>query len=324
MAQPGPQPVGHGGHPVVGPLPQVDHPERHPLGGQVGQHAQVEAGLGRLDRDLADRAVGQRGQEGVGVGLVGRHHGGVAEAEVHHGPDRQPLQGPVQHPHRVPFGPGRVVAQPRLVELDDLGARRLQGPGLGVHRLGEGQGQGLGVAVVLVHRLLAQGERPGQGHLGHPVGCGQQMAQGVQLHAPGAAHDRPDDAGHGDREPAPGPDRGRVVEVDAVEPAQQVVGVALPPHLAVGHHVDPGLLHVPDSQDRGVVLGLLAQGTGGDPPQVLGPGPGHVAGQAVPVDQPAWLGVAAHHGRGDQREGRWIRTHRATLAGAVGSDRCPR
>jgi hypothetical protein len=94
----------------------------------------------------------------------------------------------------------------------------------------------------------------------------------------------------------------RVVDVDALEGGGEAVAVGLAQHLAVGDDVEAGLLLGPDSQDPGVVLGLL-QILRLDPPQLQSAHPRREpAGELGPVHQPVRLGIAAHQGGRADRE----------------------
>ena len=80
-----------------------------------------------------------------------------------------------------------------------------------------------------------------------------------------------------------------VVDVDALERRGEVVGVRLPPHLAVGDDVEACLLLGADGQHRGVVLRLL-EVLRRDPPQLAGAHPRReAAGQpARSISQSGW------------------------------------
>ena len=58
-----------------------------------------------------------------------------------------------------------------------------------------------------------------------------------------------------------------MLAVHALERGSEAVGVALAAHLAVGHDVDAGALHVLDCEPRCVVLRLLEEHLG-NPPQL--------------------------------------------------------
>ncbi|MDN5932768.1 MAG: hypothetical protein L0I24_17165, partial [Pseudonocardia sp.] len=93
----------------------------------------------------------------------------------------------------------------------------------------------------------------------------------------------------------------RVVDVDAVERGREMVGVALAAHLSVGDDVEPGAFLGADREHGGVVLGL-GEMLGRGPPQLLRAHPRREpAGEAVPVDEPVGLGVAA-----DERGGKHL------------------
>ena len=105
------------------------------------------------------------------------------------------------------------------------------------------------------------------------------------------AADRPDHARHRVRVAAAVEGRAGVVDVDPVERRREPVGVALAPHLTVGHDVEPGELLIADGEDRGVVLRLL-QPLGRDSPELRGTDAGREpTGKPLPVDQPVRLRV---------------------------------
>ena len=72
-------------HVSISGSPRSSTPSMIFFAGQILQHAEIELGLRRLDRDLLGLGVGQLGEEGI-AGRLGRagHHGGIAEAEMHH------------------------------------------------------------------------------------------------------------------------------------------------------------------------------------------------------------------------------------------------
>ena len=150
----------------------------------------------------------------------------------------------------------RPRLQPRLVDLDDVGARLEQVADLLVDRHREVHRQ-LGLVVVeLVRRLLAHRERAGQGDLDRAVGVAAQEAQVVDLDRPRAA-DLADDPRHRVRPAGAAGDHRGVVDVEALERGREAVGVALAPDLAVGDDVDAGALLVGDRERGRVVLRLL-------------------------------------------------------------------
>ena len=119
--------------------------------------------------------VGELRQEGIAGRLAeAGHHGGVAEAEMHHRRHGDALQRAVDHLDGVALGFLGIVAQPRLVELDHVGAGLDQLVRLLVHRRGVVHAHRLGVLVEVVLDLLAHGEGAGQGDLGRPLGVGAQ------------------------------------------------------------------------------------------------------------------------------------------------------
>ncbi len=151
------------------------------------------------------------------------------------------LQRPVERLDPVPpghLGPG---LQPRLVQLDDVGPGGEQVGDLGPDDVGVGQRQLAVVAVVVVLRLLGHRERTRDGDLHGPVGVRAQEADVVGLHRPRPG-DRPDDAGDRDVQAGAVAHRARVVQVDALQRRGEVVGVGLPPDLAVPDDVQTGLL----------------------------------------------------------------------------------
>ena len=87
--------------------------------------------------------------------------------------------------------------QPRLVELDHIGAGRLQIADLGVDRRGVIHDQLFLVLVELVLGLTRHRERTGQGDLDFAVGVGAQKFDIANLDRPQPA-DRTRDARHDD------------------------------------------------------------------------------------------------------------------------------
>src|SRR5207248_6912010 len=83
-----------------------------------------------------------------------------------------------------------------------------------------------------------------------------------------------------------------LLEVDALERRREPVGVALPPHLAVGDHVDAGALHVLDGETGRVVLGLLEERLGHAPELARPYARRQPLAEPVAVDQPRGLRVA--------------------------------
>ena len=108
-------------------IPEIQNAEHDLLAGEIAQHAEIDPGLRGFDRDLLGYAVRELRQEGIAMRLGrARHHRGIAEADVHHGRDRDAFERTVDRLHPVALGGLRIVAQPRLVELDHVGARLLQ------------------------------------------------------------------------------------------------------------------------------------------------------------------------------------------------------
>ena len=291
MGQRGADPLRHDLGGLRRGVPEVDDADEQRLAGEIGQLPEVELGLRRLHRDLLGAAIGQLSQELIAVAVLGADDGRVAEAHVHGGRRRQAGEGGVDGRHRDPAGRLGVVAQPRLVELDDVGARRLERAGLLVDGGGEVHDELVELVVGLVRGLLGHRERAGQGDLDRAIRVGAQELDVADLDGSAPAH-RADDARHHSVTGA-GRDGGGMLGVDPVQRRGEAVGVALAPHLPIGDGVDPRALHVADGQPRGVVLGLLQEGLG-DPP---GRGHAHawhgVRSQGVAVDEPARLGIAA-------------------------------
>ena len=154
---------------------------------------------------------------------------------------RHALQSPVDRLHAEPAGRLGSCPQPRLVELHDVRAGRLDVTQLLVHDLRECERQLLAVAVVLVLRLRRERERPRHRHLDRPCACAQEL--GVAPLDRAAAADRPDDARHlAASPPRLTMVRRRARTSIAVERRREVVGVALAPDLAVADDVDSGAL----------------------------------------------------------------------------------
>ena len=103
--------------------------------------------------------------------------------------------------------------QPRLGELDHIGAGRLQIADLGVDRRGVIHDQLLLVLVELVLGLAGHRERAGQRDLDRMVGVGAQEFDVAHLDRPQPA-DRPDNPRHADGAAGAPHDLRRVVEID--------------------------------------------------------------------------------------------------------------
>jgi hypothetical protein len=166
-----------------------------------------------------------------------------------------------------------------------------------VDRLRVREREAAAVRVVVVLGLLRHGERPGNGDLDPALGDRTQELDVANLDRGRAA----DGARHpGDRilvTRAVQGDAG-IVEVDAVERRRESVRVALAPHLAVGDHVDACALEVLDGESGGVVLGLLEEGLRHAPELARPYARRQPVSEALAVDQPARLGIAAD----DRRE----------------------
>ncbi len=234
------------------------------------------------------------GRKRIARRLAAGDDGGIAEAEMHDRRHLDVLERAVDHLHGVALGLLGVVAQPRLVELDDVGASLDQLVRLLVHRRGVVHAHRLGVLVELVLDLLAHGERAGQGDLGELVGVGAQELHVAQFNGPGAP-DLADHARHRRLLAAVVHDLGRMLVVDAAERGGEAVGVAFPPHLAVGHDVDAGALHVADGDQGRIVLGLLEERLG-HAPDLTHARARHDLAQHLAIDQPVGLRIGADDG----------------------------
>ena len=97
-----------------------------------------------------------------------------------------------------------------------------------------------------------------------------------------------------------------ILQIDAFERGRETVGVALAPDLAVGDDVDAGRFLRADREQRRIVLRFF-QKIFFDTPELAGPhARRNVLGEALAVDEPVGLRVAA-----DERGGK---KHRAILA----------
>ena len=135
----------------------------------VSQHLRVELRLRGLEREMGRRAAVELAEERVAVEpLV--DDVGVAEAGVQHRLALDSLERAVDGLDRVPPGRLGTSLQVRLVDLDDVGAGRLQVSELLVDGLRVREREAALVAVVIVLRLLRHRERPGHGDLDPAVG----------------------------------------------------------------------------------------------------------------------------------------------------------
>ena len=103
--------------------PEIEHAEQDRLARQVAQYGEVEFRLRGLDRDLMCDALGQIGQDRIGVRLVG-HDVGVAEADVDDRSALDALQCPVDRLDSEAAAILGELLHPGLVELDDVHPRR--------------------------------------------------------------------------------------------------------------------------------------------------------------------------------------------------------
>ncbi len=110
--------------------------------------------------------------------------------------------------------------------------------------------------------------------------------------------------------------RARIVEIDALERGRKSVRVALAADLSVGDDVEAGFLLRLDRHDGRIVLGL-GQIRLGHAPQLARAHPRReAAGEALSIDQPVRLWIAA-----DERG--W-KEHRISLAPQRRFAACPR
>ena len=278
-----------------GLIAEIEHAENDRLARDRLQHAQIEPGLRRLDRDLVSRAVGERLQERVAAAALVVHQLGVAEAHMQRLGSRHADEGAIDRPERVARRDIGRGLDPGLVDLNDVGARALEVVRLLVHRRREIHHELLLVVVELVLGLARHRERPGQRDLDPAVGVAAQELDVAQLDRM-PAPDLPCDPRHPARVAAPPGDGSGVVDVDPVERRGEAVRVALAAHLAIGDDVDAGPLHVADREQRRVVLRLLEPGFG-HPPDFWHAHARHQRAQQLAVDQPLGLRIAADHGR---------------------------
>ena len=295
MRERGADPLGDGLRALDLRVAEVEHAEDDDLGRQLGQLAEVEPRLGRLDRDLVGHGVAQLAQEVVAVGALLAHQRRVAEAQVHGRGDREPFQGAIDRAHGDPAGRRGIVAKPRLVQLDDVRAGALERVRLGVDRRGQIHHQLVEIVVGLVPRLLGHRERARQGDLDRAVGVRAQELDVAHLDRAAPAHGG-DDPRHGPGLARAGQHRGRRVCVDAVECRGEPVRVALAADLAVGDGVDPRAFHVADRDNRRVILRLGQERLGHPPGVARAHARDRVRAERIAIDQPLWLRVAPDHG----------------------------
>jgi hypothetical protein len=196
-----------------------------------------------------------------------------------------------------------------LVDLDDVGARRLEIAELFVHRFGIPERQRSRVTVMVVLRLLSHRERPGHRDLDPPVRDRAQKFDVSHLDRPGAVN-RAHHAWDGIRVTCPIERDARRVEVDTVERRGEPVRVALAAHLSVGDDVDSCTLHVGDGEPGRVVLGLLEMRIR-DAPELASPHPRRQPRpQPLAIDEPVGLRVAPDDRRDERCHARNISAER--------------
>ena len=227
--------------------------------------------------------------------------GRIAEADVHRGRARHPVERPVERLEAIAarlLGPRLHIG---LVDLHDVGAGGKQVLDLGIDGRRIVECQLLLVAVEIVLRLLRHRKGTGHRHLDHAVRVGAQELHVAHLdrmpatHLAGDARHRIGMAGAIERGAG-------IVDVDAVERGGETVGVALAPHLAVRDDVEARSLLVANGQQRRVVLRGVEE-FGRDPPQLLRAHARRKAsGELLAVDQPVGLGIGTHERGWKQRQ----------------------
>ena len=125
--------------------------------------------LRRFDGDLIDGAVGKLGQERVGFRFIRRDDKTVTEAEMNAGRHGHAFERAINNFHAIPVGAIQILAQPRLVQLYYVRASSFQIAHFGIHGLCIRKRCGFFVVVEIIRRLLAHGERTGQGHLDRSI-----------------------------------------------------------------------------------------------------------------------------------------------------------
>jgi hypothetical protein len=288
-------PCGHLVGRLDGLIAEIEHAQNDRLTRDRPQHAEIEPGLRRLDRDLVRRTVGERLEERIAAAALVVHQLGIAEAHMQRLGSRHAREGALDRLERVALCDVGGGLDPGLVKLDDVGAGALEIMRLLVHCRGKIHHELFLVVVELVLRLTRHGERPGQRDLDRAVGISPQELDVAHLDRV-PAPDFSRDPRHPARLAAPPGDRGRVVDVDAVQRSGKAVGVALAAHLAVGDDVDPGPLHVADREQRRVVLRRFEPGFG-HAPDLRHAHARDQRAQELAVDQPVGLRVAADHRR---------------------------
>ena len=167
-----------------------------------------------------------------------------------------------------------VDVERRLVELDHVDAVGFERARLGVEQVGEGERHLHAVAVVAVGDGVDDGHRPGHGDLQLARRVGAGVARLGAVHA--ALEPQRADHGRHHRLVAVVADAhlDLVREVDAVDEFEKAVDEMLARLLAVGDHVDAGVLLQLERQQRGVELAVGEVGAGEPPlrPQLVGLG----------------------------------------------------
>ena len=93
---------------------------------EILENAEVELGLRRLDGYLVSLAASQLRQKRITDRLLLRHHRAVAKTKMHQGRHLQSGKRTIERAHRDALGSVGIVAKPRIVDLDHVGAGGLQ------------------------------------------------------------------------------------------------------------------------------------------------------------------------------------------------------
>ena len=99
--------------------------------GRSLEHAKIELGLRRFDRDLLHLGAFKLGQERIALRLV-VHDGGIAEAQMYRDRAGDAIERAVERGKPMLARLVGVLLHPRLVDLHDVGAGREQILDLGV------------------------------------------------------------------------------------------------------------------------------------------------------------------------------------------------
>ena len=213
------------------------------------------------------------------------------------GRDCYALQRAVDGLYAVGIRAVGIVAQPGFVELNDIRTGRRQVAHFDIDRRRIGHRQRLRITVVLIPRLLAEGEGAGQGNLHAPVGVALEKQEILDFHRRGS-REGPDHAWQRHFEVLHAPNVG-MFQIETSERRRKVIGIAFPSHLTVGNDIDAGALLISDREQSGVVL-RLDEPRFGDTPDVACTHTRHDLGfEQIVIDQPGRLRIAADDGGGE-------------------------